>query len=1390
MTRKGPFTPEATRGRRAIAWPLALLALAFAASAPGQGWERVYEGMIGGALAQAFNGGMAITKPFFADIDNDGDLDLFVGRVSGDVRFYRNNGTPDTPSFTLADDQFLSLIGNSSPPQAGTHNSPAFVDVDADGDLDFVYGEYTGTIGFYRNDGSPEVPNFVSSSQYFGGINVGGFAQPAFCDIDADGDFDLFIGYGVLPGGGSGGIRFYRNTGTPTTPNFTLEAPGFLPAVTGADQHPAFADLDADGDHDLLVGTYGGEAVFLRNIGTPQAPNFAVEPSPLPAFPANRWLAPTFADLDGDQTLDCFLGGECGLLLYFENTGTSTSPAFATGSRSLPGISFDLEVGGWGWETGYHSTPTLVDIDADSDLDLFMGQYSPGRIAFYRNGGGPQMPNLTLVTDTFAGIDLGTHAVLTHPCFADIDTDGDLDLFVGRENGYVEYYRNDGNAWSPSHVLASATFLFVGSGAWAAPTAADLDADGDVDFVVGNRWGGLDYFQNNGTPSLPSFSSPVGMGLSPGLFAKPALWDEDGDGDFDLLVGAGQTFGTAHISLYRNIGTPTSAVFTLADSDYASIDPNYMYPAPSPGDFDGDGDFDLLVGSDRGALNYYRRRASHLAMGTTTVSPESGVYAQTVLEGSTLDLECSGETGVVTWTLVRNGSGATVNASTGLYTAGSTPGVDTVRARDDRGTPGDLSDDLVGQAHINVIDASQVTLAGRAVIMAGRKPSDPLWPTTNSLAHFIYRTLLYRGFSKENILYLNPDTAQDADGDGAADDIDGASSHAAIATALTTWASGSPSLFVYLIDHGQVIESAGSEEATIRLNETEVLTATELDGWLDALQASGTDALTVVVDCCQAGGFLPRCTPPLGEARIMVASANSLQPAFFSAGGLVSFTETFVGALGGGLTIGHAFDLAAGAMSFLQQPALDDDGDGVYDRDLDGALAELMTLGASFIAGADRPQIGQVPPNQTLAGGTTTATLWAAEVSSASALERVWASIAPPNFIPDAQTQPGEPVLGLPEVDLVWNGPNSRYEATVSTFTDLGAYAVRFHAQDIWGGVSFPKQIYINQTQSDERIVIACGEGDYDADSPWSFSDHLAKTAYETARARWLVDDKITWLSSASHAGVDSPPTQANLQSAISAASGISKFTVYLVGSGDASAFDIDGDGLPSDPEDITPAELDGWLDGLGTSTRVTAVLDFNQSGAWAGALTAPPGQERIIVTSCGVGEASWCEAGGLLSFSQWFFHGVFNGVNVSTSLNWARAAVRTVTSYTQNATLSDPSGVAQSTYLGAAFVTGAEAPTIGDCARDNATLWASGVWAPDGIDEVFALVVGPSTIDEVPLFYSAATGRWEATYTGFAPGVSYTVIFFVRDTHEQLSQPYEITFTTVPVELSVFSAD
>ena len=240
--------------------------------------------------------------PAVTDIDGDDDLDILLANKldpadprTSRVYLLRNEGTAAAAAFRLVGE--LPLSGRF-------HMAPAFGDLDGDGRADLLLGQWGPRLGWYRLEGDRVQPVDTAVVTITRGSNT----VPTLGDLDDDRDLDLVVGEA------SGTLNNYRNDGSPTQPAFTLVSDEWERIDVGRRSAPLLADLEGDGDLDLLVGSEAGELVLFRNTGSRTAPRFERDPGWAPAVPA--LATPAAGDFDGDGRLELLVGGIGGGLVY------------------------------------------------------------------------------------------------------------------------------------------------------------------------------------------------------------------------------------------------------------------------------------------------------------------------------------------------------------------------------------------------------------------------------------------------------------------------------------------------------------------------------------------------------------------------------------------------------------------------------------------------------------------------------------------------------------------------------------------------------------------------------------------------------------------------------------------------------------------------------------------------------------------------------------------------------------------------------------------------------------------------------------------------------------------------------------------------------------------
>jgi Ca2+-binding RTX toxin-like protein len=304
-----------------------------------------------------------------------------------------------------------------------------------------------------------------------------------------------------------------------------------------------------------------------------------------------EYMAPAFADMDGDGDLDLVMGVEGSTALnYFENIGGSSSPNYiqrgGIGQDPFYGVQTDLLA---------RNTPTLIDWDKDGDVDLVLGT-STG-LRYFENTGTAQAASFVELLDTdnpFNDVNV-YYTVDPAAVFGDMDGDGDRDLITGDSNGNLYYYENTGTDAAPVWVRGSGQFSFVSTFGAASPTALfDIDGDGDLDLIMGEYNGAITLLDNIGDSTSPVFI----IGMAPWSVAgqqdaRPTLADIDGDGDLDLIVA-----GSAGLIYFRNETTNTSSVPVFVQQTLPTAGADTLFGSSGDDIMEGLDGNDSLYGGD------------------------------------------------------------------------------------------------------------------------------------------------------------------------------------------------------------------------------------------------------------------------------------------------------------------------------------------------------------------------------------------------------------------------------------------------------------------------------------------------------------------------------------------------------------------------------------------------------------------------------------------------------------------------------------------------------------------------------------------------------------------------------------------------------------------------
>lgn len=497
--------------------------------------------------------------PAITDVDGDGDLDILAYDPAGGggLHFYRNRSMEESGR----GDQFLYIretrrwggLGEcacgvfayneescdnkrtGSRVQHAGGKSLLLFDVDGDGDLDLLNGfEECRELYYLENKGSNTVPRFESYSTQLPASEEGpdmGYPAAFLLDADGDGRQDLVVSSQLATNSSlqddfSRSIWWYRIHEEAGAPAYKLQTRSFLQEEmldAGENAIPAFMDIDADGDEDLLLGSFGlpEEGGFYaglqlyENTGTALEPAFALVNDDFLQLKEKRFigLKPQFIDFNGNGSLDLLLVATeterfRRKAYVYLNSASSRAPAefSVTASLELP-VTFSTQ-----------DNPFFYDFNRDGLPDLIIGRFD-GSLSYYEHEGTAAEPVFGEEVKGFLGIGLDNFRRNLVPSVADLTGNGQPDLLLSDATGSIRLVENilskTGDKVEPETLL-----LCEGSdnqagpfGRRSWPAAVALRRPGTPMLVMGSTQGGLMLFEVPGSSVEPE--DPLQLRLFP-----------------------------------------------------------------------------------------------------------------------------------------------------------------------------------------------------------------------------------------------------------------------------------------------------------------------------------------------------------------------------------------------------------------------------------------------------------------------------------------------------------------------------------------------------------------------------------------------------------------------------------------------------------------------------------------------------------------------------------------------------------------------------------------------------------------------------------------------------------------------------------------------------------
>ncbi len=579
-----------------------------------------------GQTAWTFDPGMCYKFPpmenwaLLRDYNGDGKEDIFTS-FNGSAKVYLNTSNPtDGLQFQLVKSQLLSfytvsLLGLFISPA----DIPAIDDIDGDGDLDILTFSLVGScVEYHQNQsmetyGNADSLKFILKTDNWGlfteNINNNNVTFNDSCDKPDPQGPELLIAPDT-----------YVSNPVHDMPD--EDGDGTYPNLRHQGSTVATLDLEGDGDKDLFLGDVSFTNVsMLTNSGSAQYALMDAVDLSFPGYdtPVDIQLFPGtyFVDINNDTRPDMIctpntgLNGEntLGVSLYY-NIGSAPQNTFDFIRKEF--IQGDMV------DVGENALPTLFDYNNDGLQDLVIANYGyyqnggiyRGGLSLYKNIGTPTIPKFKFMDRDWGSLS-NQNINFMAPSFGDLDGDGKKDLVCGDRTGNLHFFKNI----APTNdtvvfTLMPTALSTIDVGGYSSPQLYDLNKDGLLDLIVGEKNGNLNYFPNTGTANNFIFATLpltdnlgdidiIDQTVSNFGYSMPCLFDSAGV--THLVVGAQR--GT--LFHYTNIDGNLTGAFTMQDSTFTTLTRQGTYAAPTMGDINNDGYIDAITGVATGGVHLY-----------------------------------------------------------------------------------------------------------------------------------------------------------------------------------------------------------------------------------------------------------------------------------------------------------------------------------------------------------------------------------------------------------------------------------------------------------------------------------------------------------------------------------------------------------------------------------------------------------------------------------------------------------------------------------------------------------------------------------------------------------------------------------------------------------------